>query len=37
MGIANGIKANMSVLLYENPNIYLLPDQIIIYKERSNS
>ena len=34
MGIANGIKANMSVLLYENPNIYLLPDQIIIYKEK---
>ena len=34
MGIINGIKANISVLLSENPNIYLLPDQIIIYKEK---
>ena len=33
-GVVDGIQANMSVLLYENPNIYLLPDQIIIYKEK---
>lgn len=34
MGVINGIKANMSTFLYENPNIFLLPDQILVYKEK---
>lgn len=34
MGVVKGIKANINVLLSENPNIYLRPDQIIIYKEK---
>lgn len=34
MGIVKGIQADMSILLSENPNIYLRPDQIIIYKEK---
>ena len=34
MGIVKGINANLNLLLSENPNIYLRPDQIIIYKEK---
>ena len=33
-GVIKGIKANPMLLLNENPNIYLTPDQIIVYKER---
>lgn len=34
MGVIKGIKANINVLLSENPNIFLQSDQIIIYKEK---
>lgn len=34
MGVVKGIKANINVLLSENPNIFLQSDQIIIYKEK---
>ena len=34
MGVVKGIKANINVLLLENPNIFLQSDQIIIYKEK---
>jgi len=33
MGVVNGIGANIATLLYENPNIFLLPDQILVYNE----
>lgn len=33
-GVINGIKANPMLLLNQNSNIYLTPDQIIVYKER---
>lgn len=33
-GVIKGINANINLLLSENPNIYLRPDQIIIYKEK---
>lgn len=31
-GIAKGIGANLSSLLSQNPQIYVLPEQIIVYK-----
>ena len=34
MGVVKGIKANINVLLLENPNNFLQSDQIIIYKEK---
>lgn len=32
--IAKGIGANLSTLLSQNPQIYLMPEQIIVYKEK---
>jgi len=33
-GIAQGINANLLSLLSQNPQIYLMPEQIIVYKEK---
>ena len=33
-GISKGIGANINSLLNQNPQIYLMPEQIIVYKEK---
>ena len=32
--VSKGMNAKLNLLLYQNPNLYLQSDQIIIYKEK---